>query len=124
MSYYSDYEIEMYENTILELDEFKSSFKGEWKNVDASDIQIGDFIYVDYIPDSQNYIYQLVPKFGTVSEIEDNDSHSSPHELEIFDHISVLNKHGKQKISYGFLHMYGMSRSYSYSIYKFFKSSE
>jgi hypothetical protein len=44
---------------------------------DISDLELNDIIHINFIPDSQKYIYDLYPKFGKIISIK-NDSGRNP----------------------------------------------
>ena len=41
----------------------------KWQSCTFDDITIGDYIYVEYTPSSQRYIYTHVPECGKVTDI-------------------------------------------------------
>lgn len=75
--------------------------------VNISDLKIGDIVYVNFISDSQKYIYDLYPKFGVISSIDN-------------DNILILNIDKKsENLLHDNVSYYGSSLGYSYYIYKF-----
>jgi len=72
-----------------------------------SNLELNDIIHINFIPDSQKYIYDLYPKFGKIISIE-ND--------EII--IENLDKAHENLLHEGVSYM-GQSLGYSYYIYKF-----
>ena len=57
-----------YQNYINEIENIIKNKNCTSINIDK--IKIGDFIYINFMPDSQKYIYDLYPKCGYVSSIE------------------------------------------------------
>lgn len=75
--------------------------------INISDLKLNDLILIDFIPDSQKYIYDLYPKIGKIISISEeniiiNNLDNENEEL-LHDNVSYL----------------GQSLGYSYSIYKF-----
>lgn len=79
---------------------------------DISDLELNDIIHINFIPDSQKYIYDLYPKFGKIISIE-ND--------KII--IENLDKVHEDLLHEGVSYM-GQSLGYSYYIYKFICSKK
>jgi len=72
-----------------------------------SDLRINDIIHINFIPDSQKYIYDLFPKFGKIFSIENENII-----------IENLDKIQENLLHDGVSYM-GQSLGYSYYIYKF-----
>ena len=54
-----------------ECDKIKESYgdDSKWKNCYIDELEIGDIIYVEYLPYSQKYLYYHTPECGLVNKI-------------------------------------------------------
>ena len=68
---YDNDKIEFYNNINSEIHKYLQNKKKIEINID--NIQINDVIYIEFIPDSQKYIYELYPKLGIVNNFENNE---------------------------------------------------
>lgn len=93
-------QINNYINTIL-------SNKQKIAIDDISNLELNDIIHINFIPDSQKYIYDLYPKFGKIISIENEkiiiENLDDAHEDLLHEGVSYM----------------GQSLGYSYYIYKF-----
>jgi hypothetical protein len=72
-------EREIYDSEREKAQRFKnvlSSSQDDWIDCMESDLKIGDVIYVEYLPDSQKYMYTHSPEYGTVREINTDEYYS------------------------------------------------
>ena len=75
--------------------------------INIIDIKIDDIIYIEFMSDSQKYIYDLYPKFGKIINI-------------INDDIIIKNlNNDEERLLHDNLSYYGNSLGYSFNIYKF-----
>jgi len=108
MLYYQD-QIDLYNNKSQKIDNYITNFllKKNKILVDISELKINDLILIDFIPDSQRYIYDLYSKIGTIVSIINNNviinNIENENENLLHDGVSYL----------------GQSLGYSYYIYKF-----
>ena len=74
--------------------------------INVNELQINDIILIEFIPDSQKYLYDLYPKFGIIINIKDD--------------IIIKNINNEEELMFhGNISYYGSSLGYSYNIYKF-----
>ena len=111
---------------------YRSSFtNGIWISVNFDDIKIGDKIIIEFIPDSQRYIYSYYPKYGEVIHIKSDNEFNEAYFDKSFFHSSLTierlilkDENGQEEIGYhSWDSYYGNTRSYSYLIYKFIKKT-
>jgi hypothetical protein len=108
MLYHQD-QIDLYNNKSQKIDNYITNFllKKNKILVDISELKINDLILIDFIPDSQRYIYDLYSKIGTIVSIINNNviinNIENENENLLHDGVSYL----------------GQSLGYSYYIYKF-----
>ena len=80
------------------------------EEINIDNLKINDYVYIDFIPDSQKYIYDLTPKLGIISNIEyNNDNYPN---ITIKNHDDLYENLLHDCCSY-----YGTTLGYSYSIY-------
>jgi hypothetical protein len=95
------------ENYIMIYDIINDKIKDKIKEeIDINKLKVNDYIYINFSPDSQKYIYELVPKLGIITNINN-------------DNITILNYNG---ITTDLLYEnccsdYGQSLGYAYYIY-------
>jgi hypothetical protein len=68
------FEQEFYENEYEKATNMKNSistYNEDWIDCNLEDLQVGDIIYTDYIPNSQKHFYSYPPEYGTVDSIEE-----------------------------------------------------
>jgi hypothetical protein len=102
---YDNDKIEFYTNINNQINLYLKDKKKIEINID--NIQINDIIYIDFIPDSQKYIYELYPKLGIVNKFENDEYfilNNITNQIEPLLHDNV---------SY-----YGNTLGYGYLIYK------
>ena len=97
------------------LDDFIKKYECEEKKfveINCSEINIDDIIYILYYPYSQKYIDVLIPKFGIVREIKNE------FDTQKIEHL-ILELNG-QMINgwHEWVSHFGNSRGYEYIIYK------
>lgn len=110
-----DSDIEDYENTINQLNEWREKLMeenpaGTWNFASFEELNIGDIIYVDYLTSSQKYIYTFTPVWGTVISSG-----------KIFCEIKLKNEAEEKPFSIykEGCHLTGYCKGLSYAIYKF-----
>ena len=83
------------------------------EEININDLKINDYIYIDFIPDSQKYIYDLTPKLGIISSIINNND-----EIDNIPNITILNYNGVyENILHDYCSYYGTSLGYTYTIF-------
>jgi hypothetical protein len=133
---YVDPETELY-NTYHKLaNEFKqkqlatlantklANTKAEWTVKNVSELKINDKIVVYFYPDSQRYINQLYPKYGTVVKILSDDEMDIDKEIlnELYSDIDlervIISTEDNDEIvvAHPWTSYYGNSRGYFYTI--------
>lgn len=68
-----EYEREFFETEYDKVNEKKDSISSDpndWINCTESELNIGDTICVNYLPDSQKYLYTHTPELGIIKKIE------------------------------------------------------
>lgn len=106
---------------------YKTSFiDGDWLRVEFDDVKIGDKIIIEFMSDSQRYMYSYYPKYGEVIHIKDDNEFNKAYFDKSLSFSSltierlILNNENGQEIGYHSWDSYfGNTRSYSYLIYKF-----
>ena len=80
------------------------------EEININDLKINDYIYIDFIPDSQKYIYDLTPKLGIISSIINNN--------DDIPNITILNYNDiYENILHDYCSYYGTSLGYTYTIF-------
>ena len=106
---------------------YKTSFiDGEWLRVEFDDVKIGDKIIIEFMSDSQRYMYSYYPKYGEVIHIKDDNEFNEAYfdkslsfsSLTI-ERLILNNENGQEIGSHSWDSYFGNTRSYSYLIYKF-----
>ncbi len=109
------------------LSDFIKNYESQEKKfvqINFSEINIGDVIYILFYPYSQKYIDDLTPIFGTVTEIKNEFPNVLNFDSEIkFDTQTierlVLELNGELiRGSHEWVSYFGNSRGYEYTIYK------
>ncbi len=105
--YYDDEEVQYYKEYKNECIKYKNNIGSDnmWKSFE-SNINLGDKIYIEYLPMSQKYIFTHTPECGIVVEINENK------EIFILNH-----KNQVTNIEKGYLGLY--SKAYDMIIYKY-----
>jgi hypothetical protein len=111
---------------------YKTNFtNGEWLRVDFDDVKIGDNIIIEFISDSQRYMYSYYPKYGEVIHIKDDNEFDEVYFDKSFffssltiERLILNNENGQEIGAYSWDSYFGNIRSYSYLIYKFVKDSD
>lgn len=111
------------------MEKYKISFTdGEWINVDFNDVKIGDNIVIEFISDSQRYMYSYYPKYGEVIHIKDDNEFdelyfdkSLSFSLLTIERLILNNENGQEIGFHSWDSYFGNRRSYSYLIYKFIR---
>jgi hypothetical protein len=83
-------EIDYYNKYSIKCNKYKSSiskFEDDWTNIQRVDLNIGNYIYVEYTPSSQKYLYTHTPECGKIVEID-----------EVTEDIYIINQ-DNEKIS-------------------------
>ena len=79
------------------------------KEVKINELKINDYVYIEFYPNSQKYIYDLTPKLGIVSNII-NDS--------IYPNVIILNSEGhEEQLLHDGCSYLGQSLGYEFCIY-------
>jgi hypothetical protein len=79
------------------------------EEVKINQLKINDYIYIEFYPDSQKYIYDLTPKLGIVSSIINDNP---------YPNITILNSEGhKEELLHESCSYLGQSLGYEYYIY-------
>ena len=82
-----------------------------WDEININDLKINDIIIINYTSNSQRYMYDLYPKFGKITKIDQN----------ILENIYMTNIFENDiNASHDWCGYYGNSRSYDYNIIKLF----
>ena len=121
-------EINFYEEVSNKCNNIKQQqFNGEWKSIKIDDIQVDDYIFITYTPNSQKDLYTHTPEIGKVIKIDNTDcvnpnnyNDSSTH--FIINDIIIKNA-DDEEIS---IHKYGLcyySNGYDMYIEKLFTTS-
>ena len=107
---YEQYEIDNYEKINNYIN--KIIVNKNIKQIYIDDIKVGDYIYINFTPDSQKYIYNLTSKIGKVINIDlENNMFNLPN-------IIILNDDGdEEELLHGSYAYYGNSLGYNYYIY-------
>ena len=87
--------------------------------IDINDIKIGDNIYINFIPDSQKYIYELYSKCGSVESIEIKNQ-INPYTDKNENYYKIIIKNSSDNLEELFhegVSYLGTSLGYSYFIY-------
>lgn len=77
--------------------------------IDINDININDKIYIEFLPNSQKYIYQLYPKYGIIVNINNNNQL-----IKIFN----FNTNKIENLFHDYVSYYGDIPGYDYTLYK------
>jgi hypothetical protein len=102
---YSEYEEEEYNKEVDKCEEFKIKYSpnhDDWVGVNENEIDMGDIIYVDYMPVSQKDLYTHTPECGKVIDIKIVKIDTSEEKVfsESYDNhmiqITILNQHNKE----------------------------
>jgi len=84
----------------------------ELREIELEDLEIGKIIYIVFIPYSQKYIYNLVPKLGKIEELPE----------DLINEILLINIKNYKGINEGLFHegvsYYGDNLGYDYKIYE------
>lgn len=109
MNLYNNDEIENYYAIIDEINFILlSKTKSE---ISIDDININDIVYICFYPNSQKYIYSLIPKLGKVIRCKNNDQENN---IE----IKILNyKNEIESLLYSSVSYMSHSLGYEYQIY-------
>lgn len=79
-------------------------------NININELKVNDYVYIEFYPDSQKYIYELVPKLGIISNIENNN--------EVYPNITILNYNGiYEDLLHGSYSFYGHTLGYDYNLF-------
>jgi hypothetical protein len=79
-------------------------------NININELKVNDHVYIEFYPDSQKYIYELVPKLGIISSINNNE--------ESYPNITILNYEGiYEDLLHGSYSFYGHTLGYDYSLF-------
>jgi len=79
------------------------------KEININQVKINDYIYIEFYPDSQKYIYDLTPKLGIVYNITSNSHYPS---------IKIINLEGhEEELLHESCSYYGYSLGYEFNIY-------
>lgn len=108
---------------------YRESFtcEGKWVSVDFNDLKIGDKIIIEFISDSQRYMFSYYPKYGEIIHIKSDNEFNEAYFDKSFFHSSLTierlilkDENGQEEIgSHSWDSYFGNTRSYSYLIYKF-----
>jgi hypothetical protein len=70
MALYDSFQEELYNEYKQHCDNYKQSLSNNWQQCNISNIQINDYIYVEYCPSSLKDIFTHTPECGQVIKIE------------------------------------------------------
>jgi hypothetical protein len=110
-------------NKANQLKDSLSTRTDEWIDCDEQNLKVGDIIYVEYLPDSQKYLYTYHPQFGKVTEINTEEDYSSiDKKRKSFLSIKIVNQNNKvENLNKEHLSIY--SRGYYILIKKYVKKN-
>ncbi len=100
-----EYEVSEYELALANLESWKAD--RAFKDCNTNELCVGDDVYCMFYPNSQRYIEDALPTYGTVVHIGDTD-----------DDIKIERDGTTMSLFIGGFHMFGMARSYSFTLYK------
>lgn len=111
--YCFDYE-DTYKEVCENLGKWREDLKekypvGEWEFTSYDDLKVDDFIYVDYMTDSQKYMYIYTPIWGKVVK-------TGP---RIVDVEIDFPEEGIRSIHKEGCHVTGYCKGFSYTIYRY-----
>ena len=88
--------------------------------IEINNIKVGDYIYIEFIPDSQKYIYTLYPKCGCVELITINKVYNSIQKKyeNVYDIIIRNNNNIEENLLHDSVsNAYSFGYGYSYNIF-------
>jgi len=98
---------EKYDYENIKINEYISN--NNKKEISIDELKIDDIIKIEFIPDSQKYIYDLYPKFGKIISINNDNNIIIKNLDNNFENLL------HDSVSY-----YGDSLGYSFIIFKIF----
>ncbi len=116
MSFYDEFEIEEFENTSEDIR--KNIENKKLTRTELENIKVGDVVYINFIPDSQKYIYLLTPKLGKVTKIQNRKMLNCYEEEENVTFVTIHNyKNEEEDLLHPGVSYMGHSLGYDYSLY-------
>lgn len=105
---------------------------GKWVSVDFNDLKIGDKIIIEFVSDSQRYMFSYYPKYGEIIHIKGDDEFDEVYfDKSLFfssltiERLILKDENDQEEIgSHSWDSYFGNTRSYSYLIYKFVKKTD
>jgi hypothetical protein len=123
MNYGNQTEYKTNYDTMFTLAEtYRNKLKSEtkdWFRINFSDVKVGDFIIINFYPDSQRYIDELYPKFGKVCKIDSEVIPSNNIHSDItIERLTLVYSDNEINAAHPWCSFYGNSRGYCYDIYR------
>ena len=105
--YYEQNEIDYYENEIKKINNIID--KKKMIMCDITELKVGQYVFVEFFPFSQKYIYTLLPKLGKISIV--------PKHNNIFDYKIINYENVSESLFHPSVSYYGNTLGYQYYIY-------